>query len=170
MKLFELLEETKIGQEEYKEQKTTEQLLETFDEDIDNFRVSTMLDVLVNKVEENVNEQTSPTIRALRRANNKVKLHEDKLEDNGSVSTAYARMRLDSINEEYNFILEAIHSKKVFRQLDKEALAHSVALLRFKQEELMREAEVENYDIKESIETFEPLIEKEYKIIVEAFE
>lgn len=169
MKLFELLEETKIGKDEYKEQKTTEQLLETFDEDIDDFKISSMLDVLINKIEEDINEQTAPTIRALRRADNKIKLYEDKLENNGSVSTAYARMRLDSINEEYNTILESIHSKKIFRQLDKDALAHSLALLRFKQEELIRESEVENFVIKESIETFEPLIEKEHKIITEAF-
>jgi len=169
MKLFQLLEEIKVGPEEYKEQKTTKQLLETFDEDIDNFRVSSMLEVLLNKIEEGLSEETAPVIRSLRRANNKIKLHEDKLEDNGLVSTAYARMRLDSINEEYNFVLENIHSKKVFRQLDKEALAHSMALLKFKQEELIRESEVENFSINESIETFEPLIEKEYKIITQAF-
>jgi len=169
MKLFELLEETKIGQDKYKEQKTTEQLLQTFDEDIDNYRVSSMLEVMLNKIEEGVNDVTAPTIRALRRAVNKVKLYETKLEENGMVSTAYARMRLDSINEEYNAILENILSKKVARQLDKEALAHSLALLRYQQKNLMQEAELERYNLKESTETFEPLIEKEFKLVSEAF-
>lgn len=169
MKLFDLLEETKIGQEEYKEQKTTEQLLGTFDEDIDNYRVSAMLGIMLNKIEEDINEVTAPTIRALRRAVNKVKLFESKVEDNGSVTTAYARMRLDSINEEYNTILENVLSKKVARQLNKEALAHSLALLRYQQKNLMREAELERYSIKESTETFEPLIEKELRIVEEAF-
>lgn len=169
MKLSELLEEVRVGTEQFKETQTTESLLETFDEDIDNYRISKVLGVMINKLEEDVNEDTAPTIRALRRAYNKIDLLENKLEESGMVSKAYARMRLDSLNEEYNSVLESIHSKKVARQLNKEALAHALALIKYQQENLTGLAEVSNYEIKESTSTFQPLIDKEFKIISEAF-
>lgn len=169
MKLSDLLEEVKVGTEEFKESQTTEKLLETFDEDIDNYRISKVLGLMINKLEEGVNEDTAPTIRALRRAFNKVGLFEQKLEEGRAVSKAYARMRLDSINEEYNTILESIHSKKISRQLNKEALAHALALIKYEQNVLSSHAEIEFYNIKEAVSTFEPLIEKEYKVISETF-
>lgn len=169
MKLSELLEEVKVGTEEFKESQTAENLLETFDEDIDNYRISKVLGAMINKLEEDVNEDTAPTIRALRRAYNKIDLFEKKMEDAGIVSKAYARMRLDSLVEEYNTVLESVHVKKVARQLNKEALAHALGLVRHQQENLAGLAEVENFEVKEATSNFQPLIDKEYLIISEAF-
>jgi len=168
MKLTDLLEEIKVGSENYKEQKTTEELLETFDEDLDNYRISNTLSVMIRKMSENLNENNTPTIRSFRKALDKIKMFEDKLEDRGHVSKAYARMKFDSLNEDYNSILENLKSKKVYRSFDRDVLAHSIALLRHQQKVLGREAELREVNLKEADENFEIVINKEYKLISEA--
>jgi len=168
MKLGQLLEEVKVGKENYNNQKTSKELIESFDEDINSYKISSVLNAMINKLSENINEDNSLTIRTLRKASSKIEMYEDKLKDYGHVSTAYSRMKYDSLIEDYNAVVDQISKNKVQRQLNKEALAHSLALIKYQLESFAPEANLdEAVGFKVLPENFEPFVNKEYKLIVE---
>lgn len=170
MQLAQLLEEIKIGKEAYREMKTSEELIQSFDEDIDNYKISSLISALNNKFAESINEDTAPVIKGFRKIENKIKMMEDRIEKQGSISTAYARMKYDSLSEDYSTLVENIKRKKVQRQLDKDSLAHAIALVIYEANKLSQEG---NFDFASKDfpiigENFDPFITKELKLIEES--
>ena len=170
MQLAQLLEEIKIGEENYRELKTSKELIESFDEDLDNYKISSLISVLNNKFAENINEDTSPVIKGFRKIENKIKMMEDRTEKQGSISTAYAKMKYDSISEDFQTLVENINRKKVQRQLDKDSLAHAVALVIYEAKKLAKDGDFdfESRDFPNLGENFQPFINKELKLIEES--
>ena len=169
MQLNQLLEEVKIGEENYREIQTSQELINSFDEDTDNYKISSLIAALNNKFVESVNEDTSPVIKGFRKVENKIKMMEDRIEKCGGISTAYAKMKYDSLSEDYSQICENIKRKKVQRQLDKDSLAHAVALVLYEAKKLSKEGDFdfEEKDFPSLGENFQPFIKKELKLIEE---
>lgn len=170
MQLAQLLEEIKIGEENYRDLNTSKELIESFDEDMDNYKISSLISALNNKFAESVNEDTSPVIKSFRKIENKIKMMEDRIEDKGSISTAYAQMKYDSLSEDFSTLVENIKRKKVQRQLDKDSLAHAVALVIYEAKKLSKKG---NFDFAQKDfpslgENFDPFIKKELKLIEES--
>lgn len=170
MQLAQLLEEIKIGEENYRDLKTSKELIESFDEDLDNYKISALISALNNKFAESVNEDTSPVIKGFRKIENKIKMMEERIENQGSISTAYARMKYDSISEDFQTLVENINRKKVQRQLDKDSLAHAVALVIYEGKKLSKEGDFDfaQKDFPNLGENFQPFIVKELKLIEES--
>jgi len=170
MKLSQLLEEIKIGEDNYRQLKTSKELIESFDEDIDNYKISKLIAALNNKFMEDVNEDTTPVIKGLRKIENKISMMEERIEDGKPISTAYARMKYDSISEDFGYIVENIKRKKVQRQLDREALAHALALVIYEAKELSKEGDFDfsEKDFPSVDENFAPFVKKELSLIEES--
>lgn len=170
MKLSQLLEEIKIGEENYRQMETSKELIESFDENIDNYKISKLISVLNNKFMKDLNEDTTPVIKGFRKIENKIKMMEDRVEDGKTLSTAYARMKYDSLSEDFNYIVENIKKKKVQRQLDKEALAHALALVIYEAKSLSQEGDFDfsEKDFPSVDENFNPFIKKELSLIEES--
>lgn len=162
MKLNKLLEEIKLGTSKFKEQENKEILLESFDEDLENYKISKVYSLLENKIGEEINEETSSIIRTLRKIKNKISM----LEERENISIAYATMKMDSLIEDYNSLIDLVNRKKIQRVIDKNIVAHAIALTEFTINNLSKIAEKE-YSLNELNETFIPLVKKEYKIISE---
>lgn len=169
MQLAQLLEQIKIGEDNYRELQTSKELIESFDEDLDNYKISNLISALNNHFVENVNEDTSPVVKGFRKIENKIKLMEDRIENSGGISTAYAKMKYDSLAEDYSSLVENINRKKVQRQLDKDKLAHALALVIYEAKKLSREGDFDfaEKDFPGLSENFEPFVKKELKLIEE---
>lgn len=170
MKLEQLLEEIKIGEDNYRQIQTSKELIESFDEDINNYKISKLISALNSKFAENLSEDTSPAVRAFRKIENKIKMMEDRIEDKGFVSEAYARMKYDSISEDFAYLSENINKNKIQRQLDTDSLAHAVALVIYEAKKLSQEG---NFDFREKDfpvmnESFKVVVNKELKLIEES--
>lgn len=170
MKLSQLLEEIKIGEENYRQLATSKELIESFDEDIDNYKISKLISALNNKFMEDVNEDTAPVVKGLRKIENKISMMEERIEDGKPISTAYARMKYDSISEDFNYIIENIKRNKVQRQLDREALAHALALVIYEAKTLSQEGDFDfaEKDFPQVDENFQPFVKKELSLIEES--
>ena len=169
MKLSEVLEEVKIGEEAYKEQKTSQELIESFDEDMNNYKISSLISALNNKFIENLNEYTTPVIKTFRKIENKIKMLEERLEKHNYISESYAKMKYDSLSEDFNSLYESLKSKKTQRQFDKERLAHAIGLVIYEAKKLSKSG---NFDFNEvdfpSLdESLDPSVKKELKLIEE---
>lgn len=168
MKLGNLLEEVKIGIDEYKSQENAKAILETFDDETDKYKISKLMNILNVKLTEDKNENNVAIIDRLKKASIKIEMLEDKKERAYGISTSYARMKLDSLVEDFNIIMKELESKKKMRSLDNDILGHSLALMIFEMEDLMNQAEVcESYSMDNVPETLKPFIKKELKIINE---
>jgi hypothetical protein len=167
MKLGELLERAKIGQEEFRNKENINSIVETFDEDSDSYKTSKIIKIIAAKLTESKCVENSIVIKRLKKASQKLEMLEEKISiDN--ISRSYARMKLDSLNEDFNIIATELESKKVLRSLDKENLAHALALMEFEINNLKIAARVnENYKHKNLPETLKPFFKKEYKLITE---
>lgn len=169
MKLSELLDEVKLGEETVRKEKTSKELIESFDEDLNNYKISSLISALNNKFIENVNEETSSVIKNLRKIENKIKMTEDRIENHGYISESYAKMKYDNLSEDFKALSDNIRKKKVQRQMDKDSLGHAVALVIYEAKKLSREG---SFDFSEKDfpvydETFYPTIKSELKLIEE---
>ena len=170
MQLGELLEEIKIGDDEYKKKNTEEELREAFDEDLGKFKSSVLINNLVTKLSENMNEKNAPIIRAVRRASKKIESFENRLEEKGHINEAYAHMKYDSLSDDYKELNKLLENNKVRKSLPEEQLASAVAFILFESESMAAHG---NFDIDERKfpqinENFKDKVNKEYKMITES--
>ena len=170
MQLSQLLEEIKIGEDNYRQLQTSKELIESFDEDIDNYKISKLISALNNKFMESISEDTAPVIKGLRKIENKISMMEERTENGKPISTAYARMKYDSISEDFHALVENIKRKKVQRLLDKESLAHALALVIYEAKSLSNEGDFEfaEKDFPSVDENFNPFVKKELTLIEES--
>ena len=167
MKLDELLEEIKIGTSDYKTMQHKEEMLETFDEDEDNYKTSKLVNLLAAKLSEEKNDLNENVIKKLKKISHKMENTEEKVFA-GPISKSYARMKLDSMKEDYESIVEDIQSKKTLRSLNHEVLANAMALIMFEATKLHEIAEApSSYTFPEVPDTLKPFFEKEAKLILE---
>lgn len=165
MKVKELLEEVKIGSENYKKIKTAEEIKETFDEDLETYKVSDLMTVGYQKLAES--EVDERLTKNLKNSIAKIKSIEDRQEKSNYLSESYTRMKFDTLKQSYNDIIALMEQKKVSRDVNKELLANSLALLRYKIEEMAKLNGIEA-NLNEANNTFQPFIDKEYKIVKES--
>lgn len=168
MNLNTLLEEIKIGKEKVKQQNTIQEVYESYDNDIKIYKFSNLVTKSINSLMEDLDTFDAdivPVLRSLKKAQEKIKLFEEKFEQDGSVSEAYKRMRLDSLLEEYNYVCEKLENKKTLRKFDKEKLAHSLAIVNLKINEMAGDKKPK---VKTLNEDFNVIFKKEYKSLQEA--
>lgn len=170
MLLEQILEEVKIGKESYRELKTSKELVESFDEDLDNYKISSLISALNNKFAEDINEDTASVVKGFRKIENKIKMMEDRIEKQGSISTAYARMKYDSLAEDFQTLTENIKRKKVQRLIDKDSLSHAIALVIYEAKNLSKKGDFDfsTKDFPLISENFDPFVSKELKLIEES--
>lgn len=166
MKIAELLEEVKLGKENYNKLKTSEQIKESFDEDSENYKISDLIGVhRKTLLDENADENI---LKHLKNAMLKVKSVEDRQEKTNYLSESYSRMKFDSLKTVYNDIISLMENKKVQRNTNKEVLANALGLIRYKIDEMSKLCNVEEQELKKSNEVFQPYIDKEYKLVLES--
>lgn len=162
-----LLEEIKIGTEVFKERQTKEEILETFDDDDEIYKTSKLISLLSAKLNEEKIPESEKIIKKLKRIGIKMEATEEKLAA-GPISKSYARMKLDSMREDYDSIVSDLQNKKVLRSLDHSVLANALALTMFESTKLKEIAEItSDYRFAECPETLKPFFEKEAKLILE---
>jgi len=171
MKLGQLLERVKLGENEYKTKENTQAILDTFDEYDNRYNTSKLLKILAVKLNEAENKHNKKTINRLIKASTKVKTMEDKLSTGIRPSKSYARMKLDSLRESYDTIATDLQNKRVLRNIDNEVLANALAIIRFQMDGLREMAEVdENYTYEELPKTFKPIFERELRLVEDTIE
>lgn len=167
MKLGNLLEEVKIGTEKYKELKTIEQIRENFNEDEEAYKISDLLNLhLQNLVSENADEKL---IKKIKTAMLKVDSIEQRQEKTNYLSESYSRMKFDSLKTAYNDVIALMENKKISKHVDKEVIANSLGLIKYKINEMGKLCGVQP-SLNEGNETFQPFIDKEYKTIRQAMD
>lgn len=125
MKINDLLEEVKIGSDDYKKLKRIEQLQKTPEED----KVSYLLKHSIQKLNENKNIMTY-----LNQAYTQIKRYEEKKRNVRDLRESFARMKFDSLKETYSSLIEAVNSVKEYK--NEELLSNSIALVSYVIEEL----------------------------------
>jgi hypothetical protein len=165
MKLGELLEEVKIGTENYKEIKTIEQIQNSFNEDNEDYKISELLNIHLQKMLQEENDEK--ITKNIKNSILKISNIEERQETSNFISESYARMKYDSLKKVYNDIISLMENKKISKNVEKEVLANALGLIKFKIEEMAEISKTE-VSLNESNETFQPFINKEYKIIHQA--
>ena len=167
MTLGALLEEISVGSEDYNEKLSQEDMLNTFDEDDEIYKTSKLVSVLAAKLNEDKTPLTEKTIKKLKKIGTKMESTEEKLVC-GPISKSYARMKLDSMREDYDGIVDDLQNKKALREMDHPVLANALALIMFESTKLKEIAEIEgDYRFAAIPDTLSPFFEKEAKLILE---
>jgi len=167
MKLGGLLEEVKIGTEKYKELKTVAQIREKFDETEEAYKISDLLGIhLQNLVNENTDDKL---IKTLKNAMLKIDSIEKRQEKANYLSESYSRMKFDGLKTAYNDVIALMENKKISKNSNKEIIANGLGLIKYKINEMGRLCGSE-VSLNEGTETFQPFIDKEYKIIRQAMD
>ena len=148
MKVKDLLEEARLGTEEYKNKKNIETIVESFDDDIDNYKISSVIkesnDTLLNQ-KTMINEDI---LRNLAICQNKIELIEEKAEN---MTPLYAKMKFNSIKKNLATIEESLSHKKILNSLNEDLLTYDLALIKSKMDELAECAEIETYNFEFSL-------------------
>ena len=159
-----LLEEIKIGTEEFNENTTVNDLSNSFSEDDNSYKTYKLINASMNTIFESKSDVNEASIKILKKLASKIKTVESKDE----LSSNYSRMKLDSIAEDYNSIVEGLESRKVLRSFDKDELSKILALVNYNIIKLKESADVENYrELNEMPEVLKPFFNKQVKLIVE---
>ena len=164
MILGKLLEEIKIGTEEFNERSTVDDLSGSFSEDDNIYKTYKLINKSLVEMMEEKNEVNESTLKLLKKVSHKIEAVESKEE----LSSNYSRMKLDSVFEDYNRIVESVESRKVLRSLDKDNLSKILALVNYNIIKLKESANVNVYkELNEMPETLKPFFNKQVKLIVE---
>ncbi len=125
MNINELLEESKIGVEDYKKLNAIELIYNTSEED----RISFLLSHSIENLKEN--EQI---MYILNQANSQIKGYEERKKRGRGVQESFARMKFDALKNTYIELAECINNQETFN--NKELLGNSVALIVYIFEEI----------------------------------
>lgn len=168
MKLGNLLEEIKIGTEEYKAQNAKAAILETFDEKEEVFKTSKLLTALVAKLYESKTDYNAHVLTSIKKLANKFESVEDKVAFGQKLSKSYARMKLDMIREDYNSVVESLDSKKIAKSLDEELMAEVIALALYETKKVMVAADAPHYKLASIPAYLEEAVDREMDIVTES--
>lgn len=114
MKLKELLEEVKLGTDQYKQKKTIEQITESSS-------ISDMLSVSIEKI-------NNPLLNTLLKSSiMKIKAVEEK----EYINETFARMKYDSLRKNYHKMIALLEDKKLRESVNEEIIANALAFIKY---------------------------------------
>ena len=148
MKISDLLEEVKLGPEEYKNKQNIEAIVESFNEEIDDYKISDIVKESNDKLLDEKNLLNESVLRNLFTCQNKLAVLEEKAEN---ITPVYAKMKFNSIKKNLVAIEEALQHKKILKTLNEDLLVYSLALVKTKMDWLAEEADIEEYNFEIAI-------------------
>lgn len=161
MTLGNLLEEIKHGKDFVESKSTIEDLSNLLDEDYNILLVSKRADQLLREC-----DGTKTFIKKIGRAARNYKDYEDKILEGKSVSNIYAKMKIDSISEDINSaIIEIEQNKKILRESNQEAIAKTIAVLKYGLKMISEGRGIHFKNVKEAPSLIETYIKRETSLI-----
>lgn len=163
MKLNELLEEVKIGSENYKRIKRLEEddrkkneSLKRIKETPEENKISYLLKSSLENLQEN-----EEIMKYISQAYTQIKSYEEKKREVSELRESYSRMKFDSIKETFISLIEAVNMYEI---KNKNLLSNTLALVQYTFEEL---AEKTQREINLPSLVIQEQMEEELKIIKE---
>jgi hypothetical protein len=140
MKFNEILKEAQLGKELYESTKSSEEILNLYDKDYKIFSVSQRIKELSEGMTED--KATLSTVDKLSKALSEIEQREMKILQ---PSSAYYKMKLPSIVESYNTLIQNFDDKKYYTKIDKTKFGKLLASVSFSVEHIAEEAGKEAY-------------------------
>ena len=131
MKIKDLLTKVEIGTEQFSKDKKIKKIQESFDKELEDYKISSLLKEKINILLESESDRIIPIIRNLRSINKRISLYEQKQENEG-ISKSFGMLKTDSLIKEYNSIMESLSDEKVMKKVNAEHLSEALALVNFK--------------------------------------
>lgn len=135
MKLNDLFEEMRFGKEAYEVHKSTDQILESYDADYNYFFASRRVSTLLS--ESTTDESTTLVLKRF------VDLFEEieNRETTGKyASPAFYKLRLMSLTEGYNKLVNSFENKKFHHLINKESFGKILGTIQYVMEEVSAKA------------------------------
>ena len=153
MKLGDLLEESKIGRDNYKKLKTIEHIHNTPEEN----RISFLLKHSLSSLKE-----SEEIMEGLKIAYSQIKGYEEKKRRVVNLQEAFIRMKYDALKATYLNLIESVNKKEEYN--NEELLSNSIALVHYAFNELS-----ESFNKKDTLPeiNLQEQINEEYKLIKE---
>lgn len=129
MKLNQLLDSIRYGEQVVEEMTDKEHIISCLDEDTNHLLVSQRLNDFIAVLSEGVED--NPVINRLEKIKDKFVEIEQRILDGKSFSSAYSRMKFDSINEDYNKIVDSISDRRVYKQFDTKKLSKALSTIKY---------------------------------------
>ncbi|MFW6281344.1 MAG: hypothetical protein ACOC1O_00940 [bacterium] len=163
MTLNNLLEEIQYGKDFVEETTSVNEISSLIDEDYNLFLVSKRVENLLTEC-----DLTKPFIKKLGRAARNYRDFEDKILEGNRVSSVYSRMKMDSIVEDINSVIETFENdKKLLRETNKENIGKTIATLKYGLSVLSETAGIPSRKVKEAPRLLEVYVNKEESYISE---
>ncbi len=165
MTLNDLLFTVKYGEEKYANMKASSSNSKHIDEDYNLYKVSSRIEELLPILGENT--QVTSTLNKIK---NKFKEYEEKVLSGTFTSTIYARMKMESILENYNDFADYLNeNKKIVREIDGDVLGRIMGSVYSGLKILSERAEKE-FLVKSFPINIEKSLNEEKKVIEEILE
>jgi hypothetical protein len=161
MKVMDLLNEVKNGKQETLVKNRTTSIIENYDKDFDMCKFSKLLEEASSKC------GSAELSSKFRKAIDKIKLFEEKIESGKELSIPYLKLKMDNLVEDYNAISKALEDRRLTKEINKDIVGHAMAIIEYKINEIKEMGGFEVVSLRESSEIIKPFISREYKILEE---
>jgi hypothetical protein len=129
MKINQLLDSIRYGEQVVEEMTDKDHIISCLDEDTNQFLASKRLNDFIVILKEDVKD--SPVISRMEKVRDKFIEVEERIADGKSFSPAYSRMKFDSINEDYNKIIDSLSDRKTYKQFDTHKLSKVLSTIQY---------------------------------------
>ena len=129
MVLNKLLDSIRYGYQVVEEMTDKEHIINSLDEDTSELLISRHLDGYIRLLAEDAED--SPVIDRFIRIRDKFIDIEEKIADGKNFSPAYSRMKFDSINEDYNKIIDIISDRRNFKLFETKTLSKALSTVKY---------------------------------------
>jgi len=144
MKVYDILEEAKLGKEEFKNKKHREQIVESYDDGDEKYKFSKVISQTTTKLMESKNGINESVFQNILRCKEKIELLEEKDE----ITKPYAGLKFSSLKDNLKSIEESLTNKKIMMSLNESLLIYDLALIKMKADELAESAEAAQFKFK----------------------
>ena len=165
MKLGNMLDELRYGKDFVETNQIVESMKNYINEDYNIYMVSKKVDDLLKEC----NSAKTYTKR-LSRASKNYSDFEKKLMEGIEISQIYGRMKIDSIVNDINEAIKELENRVTFKEANQEALAHSIATLKYGVSAISEATESPVIEISESNEALNVIIDKYSTLLAETVE
>jgi len=129
MQLSQLLNSIRYGDQVVEEMTDKEFIISNLDEDTSQLITSKQLDGFIKLLSEGIED--SPVIGRFNKIKDKFIDIEEKIADGKRFSPAYSRMKFDSINEDYNKIVDLLGDRRIYKQFNNKVLSKTMATIQY---------------------------------------
>jgi hypothetical protein len=161
MKIIDLLNEVKNGKAETHVRNRTTSIIENYDKDFEMYRLSNLLEEASAKI------GNADVCSKVRKAIDKIKLFEEKLESGKELSVPYLKLKMDNLIEDYNSLSKSLEDRRLTKEINKEAVGQAMAIIEYKINDIKEMGGFEVVSLREDSDVMKPFITKEYKILEE---